>query len=73
MCIGGAGKIFSPVPVDPITTRMIEKAPPGIRSVATAPTRLVSRVAGRDTAEFLMAPIGANEASDKQAKVLLGS
>lgn len=73
MCMGGVGKVLSPVPVDPITTKLIEKAPGPIRDVATAPTRLVGRAIGQDAAKTLMAPIGGNEASDKQAKVFLGS
>lgn len=75
MCsIGGmVGKVFSPIPVDPVTTKALKKAPAPVKAVANPLGPLLRRSVGKQAGTTLLTGPVQTEAGKTQAKTLLGS
>jgi hypothetical protein len=70
------GKVASPIPVDPLTTKVLEKAPKPIRTVLNPAGPILKKAVGEDRARYLLDPLqlGGTDNPDieKQKTTLLG-
>lgn len=70
---GTVGKVFSPIPVDPLTTKALENAPGPVKTVANPLGPMLRRAVGEQAGTALLTGPIKTQAGQDQAKTLLGS
>ena len=69
------GKIALPVPVDPVTTKLLGALPKPLQTIANPAGPALKAALGPQGAKFALDPLGlgtGNPAADQQEKTLLG-
>ena len=73
MCsLSGITRIAPNVPIDPITTKALDKAPDGVREMVNPAGPVLRRAVGEESATQLINFGAPDPNSKKQAKTLLG-